>query len=262
MEVRSALEQDPADRIKIMETVEIDGHTYDYGSVSSICYWLENLYPEQTTRIAKNSEVRQMLLDKDVIVSIGAYPPMHSWARFAPGKGFQAFYEALQDAEADLRRREPLKSDENPLTGWLAGGLVWGIRGAEEVTASEREPNDLAVVFDEASGRTWINLGEDEPYSIEVLPDQAEEIGKHLYDLVSAIVGGTATGESAAFETELETIYLTADMEKGVVDLFGNDWGGEDSGVMMTPAQADEISWQLREFAAVARRIHKATFQC
>lgn len=255
MEVRSAEGQDASDRIRIMKTLIIDEQAYDYGKVSQICYWLGDLHPEQTSRITTDPVVRRLLLNRKVIASTGAYPLESAWARFRRGETFEAFYRDLQEAEDALRGREPLRSDEKPLTGWLAGGPVWGIDASGFLAAEDEGPQDLAVLLGDEEGQLWLNLGDgEEAYPIELTPDQAEALGAHLHKLARALVEGSAPDERASFDTQMETIYLSAVEDGSAVDLSGDDWGGEESGVRLTPAQADEVSWQLRETAAVSSR--------
>ena len=262
MEIKSAEGQDTSDRIKIMETIVIDRQAYDYGKVFLVCHRLESLFPEQTSRVTIDPVVRNMLLDKKVISATETYPPAHPWARFQRGEAFESFYSELLEAEEALRNREPLNSDKHPITGWLDGGPVWGFAASDVVTDEEREPDDLSVVLAEEERTIWLNLGEgEETYGLELTPDQADAIGLYLHTLALVLVKeGVPYVEaipdmSASFDTQMETIYLTADENKKIVDISGEEWGGDESGVQVTPAQSDEISWQLRELAAVARGI-------
>lgn len=262
MEIKSAEGQNASDRIKIMETLVIDHHNYDFGKVFQVCHLLESIAPEQTSRIISDPVVRHLLLDKKVISATNAYPATHLWARFLRGEKFHTFYTELLEAEKALRDCEPLSSDKHPLTGWLNGGPVWGFSASDFVADEEREPQDLSILLAEEEGMIWLNLGEgDESYGLELTPDQAESIGLHLHGVALMLIksglssGKPLTDVSASFDTQMETIYLTADESNKVVDISGEDWGGEESGVHLSPAQSDEVSWQLRELAAVARRI-------
>lgn len=260
MEIRSAEGQNASDRIKIMETLVIDHQVYNYGEVFMACHRLESIPPEQTSRITSEPLVRNLLLDEKVIASTKAYPPTHPWARFQRGEAFESFFSELLEAEKALRNREPLSSDKHPFTGWLDGGPVWGFAASDFVADEEREPNDLSVVLAEEEGTIWINLGEgEETYGLELTPDQADAIGLYLHTLALVLIKEGLPSEedvpdmSAGFDTQMETIYLNADEDKKMVEISGEDWGGEESGVQITPAQSDEISWQLRELAAMAR---------
>ena len=262
MEIRSAEGQQASERIKIMETLVIDHQTYDYGKVFLVCHGLESIPPEQTSRITSDPLVRTLLLDKKVISATEAYPPEHPWARFRRGEAFESFYSELLEAEQALRNREPLNSDKHPFTGWLSGGPVWGFAATDFVADEEREPDDLSVVLAEEERIIWLNIGEgEEIYSLELTPDQADVIGLHLHTMALVLVEEGSSYEEAvadmgaSFDTQMETIYLTADENKKTVDISGEGWGGDESGVQITPAQSDEISWQLRELAAVARKI-------
>jgi hypothetical protein len=249
MELKSTKKPNHGERTKTMEAVIVDGVEYNFGTLHMICHALDGALPNGTIRITNDPALREMLLQKQVVASTEAYPVTHSWCRFRRGQDFEKFSEELRDAEQRLEAREPLTQGES-----------WCIDPAEDA-AGERSTCVYDVnAQDDGTLCLWMDT-DDEPYSLAMLPEVAEEAGQQLHALVTAMVEGNVTEENEWFavKTTHEEISFDADYENQNIRLSGEGWGmtedGEwdGSGWEIPVAEAEDVSWRLRELGAHIR---------